>query len=99
MNLTRHAYKRMSERSIQQAVIDIALDFGTESGDGEKIILDKKTISVMMGTLSDLLKHLEKLKSRGGLTVVEFNETLITAYYNDSFNVKKRYKTHEKNFN
>ncbi|ACS86199.1 DUF4258 domain-containing protein [Musicola paradisiaca] len=99
MNLTRHAYKRMSERNIQQAVIDIALDFGTESGDGEKIILDKKTISVMMGTLSGLLKHLEKLKSRGGLTVVEFNEALITAYYNDSFNVKKRYKTHENNFN
>lgn len=96
MNLTRHAYKRMNERCIQQALIDIALKFGSDSGDGEKVILDKKTITTMMSTLSGLLQQLEKLKGRGGLTIVEVNEMLITAYYNNSFDVKKR-KTAMKN--
>ncbi|MBK0032329.1 DUF4258 domain-containing protein [Erwinia sp. S43] len=98
MNLTRHAYKRMNERCIQQALIDIALKFGSDSGDGEKVILDKKTITAMMGTLSGLLQQLEKLKGRGGLTIVEVNEMLITAYYNNSFDVKKRKNSHEKHY-
>lgn len=98
MNLTRHAYKRMNERCIQQALIDIALKSGSDSGDGEKVILDKKTITAMMGTLSGLLQQLEKLKGRGGLTIVEVNEMLITAYYNNSFDVKKRKNSHEKHY-
>ncbi|MEJ4045474.1 DUF4258 domain-containing protein [Erwinia sp. SLM-02] len=98
MNLTRHAYKRMSERHIQQALIDIALNFGSDSGDGEKVILDKKTITVMMSRLSGMLQQLEKLKGRGGLTVVEVNELLVTAYYNNSFDVKKRKNNNEKHY-
>jgi len=90
MNITRHAYKRMSERRIHKDFIGLALDFGSESGNGEKIILDKKTISSMISSLNDLRKTLEKLQSRGGLTVVALQEKVITSYYNNSYISKGR---------
>lgn len=90
MNITRHAYKRMQERDIPQALINIALQFGSENGNGEKVILDRKTLSDILASLNRWRKMLEKMQHRGGLTVVELEENIITAYYNDSYHEKKR---------
>lgn len=90
MNISRHAHKRMNERSIRMTMIDMVFQFGSESKDGEKIILDKKTIERMMISISEIKKQLERIKNRGGVTVVESENTLITTYFNDSFNKKGR---------
>ncbi|ORM69970.1 DUF4258 domain-containing protein [Pantoea rwandensis] len=90
MNISRHAYKRMNERCINKSMIDMVLHFGSESKDGDKIILDKKTIEMMMISISEIKKQLERIKNRGGVTLVESENTLITTYFNDSFNKKGR---------
>lgn len=89
MNISRHAHKRMNERMIRMSMVDMVLHFGSESRDGEKIILDKKTIETMIDSITDIKKQLEKMKNRGGITLVESENTLITTYYNDSYNTKK----------
>lgn len=55
--------------------------FGEPSKKGEKIVLKRKDIYRIM-------KALEVLERRGGITIVDDKDTLITTYFNDSFNRK-----------
>lgn len=83
MSKTKHFSTRMNQRAIQQALVDLTLEFGTEHGD--QVILNRKA-------LEDLLCHIEKLKStaerarqKGGIVVVEENGKLITTFSLDSY--------------
>ena len=81
MKLTNHSVQRMKQRNINQEMIMLAKIFGEPSNKGEKIILKRKDIHRIM-------KVLEVLERRGGITIVDDQDTLITTYFNDSFNRK-----------
>ena len=81
MKLTNHSVQRMKQRNINQEMIMLANIFGEPSNKGEKIILKRKDIQRIM-------KVLEVLERRGGITIVDDQDTLITTYFNDSFNRK-----------
>ncbi|MDA4947239.1 hypothetical protein [Acinetobacter thermotolerans] len=81
MKLTNHSVQRMKQRNINQEMIMLANIFGEPSKKGEKIILKRKDIHRIM-------KVLEVLERRGGITIVDDQDTLITTYFNDSFNRK-----------
>ena len=81
MKLTNHFVQRMKQRNINQEMIMLANIFGEPSNKGEKIILKRKDIHRIM-------KVLEVLERRGGITIVDDQDTLITTYFNDSFNRK-----------
>ena len=81
MKLTNHSVQRMKQRNINQEMIMLANIFGEPSNKGEKIILKRKDIHRSM-------KVLEVLERRGGITIVDDQDTLITTYFNDSFNRK-----------
>ncbi len=81
MKLTHHSVQRMKQRNINQEMIMLANIFGEPSNKGEKIILKRKDIHRIM-------KVLEVLERRGGITIVDDQDTLITTYFNDSFNRK-----------
>ena len=81
MKLTNHSVQRMKQRNINQEMIMLANIFGEPSNKGEKIILKRKDIHRIM-------KVLEALERRGGITIVDDQDTLITTYFNDSFNRK-----------
>lgn len=81
MKLTNHSVQRMKQRNINQEMIMLANIFGEPSNKGEKIILKRKDIHRIM-------KLLEVLERRGGITIVDDQDTLITTYFNDSFNRK-----------
>lgn len=81
MKLTNHSVQRMKQRNINQEMIMLANIFGEPSNKGEKIILKRKDIHRIM-------KVLEVLERRGGITIVDDQDTLITTYFNDSFNRK-----------
>ena len=81
MKLTNHSVQRMKQRNINQDMIMLANIFGEPSNKGEKIILKRKDIHRIM-------KVLEVLERRGGITIVDDQDTLITTYFNDSFNRK-----------
>ena len=81
MKLTNHSVQRMKQRNINQEMIMLANIFGEPSNKGEKIILKRKDIHRIM-------KVLEVLERRCGITIVDDQDTLITTYFNDSFNRK-----------
>lgn len=81
MKLTNHSVQRMKQRNISQDMIMLANIFGEPNNKGEKIILNRKNIH-------RIIKVLEALKRRGGVTIVDDQDTLITTYFNDSFNRK-----------
>lgn len=81
VNLTNHSIQRMKQRNINQDMIMLANIFGEPNKKGEKIVLKRKDIYRIM-------KALEVLERRGGITIVDDKDTLITTYFNDSFNRK-----------
>jgi hypothetical protein len=81
MKFTHHATQRMQQRDINQDMILLANMFGEPSKKGEKTILKRKDIHRLM-------KILSTLDRRGGITIVDDKDILITTYFNDSFNRK-----------
>lgn len=83
MAKTRHIHQRMSQRSIQQSMLSIVQDFGVNNGD--KIILNVKAIDCALTELKRLFSTMQKMKTRGGLVLIEENGYEITTYDLNSF--------------
>lgn len=79
MNYTKHAIKRMSQRGINQMMIQLAEQFG-EMLHGKKIVLTQRRAR-------EVAAALHKLIDKGGLTLVADNDRLLTTY---NCNKKKR---------
>ena len=92
MAKTRHINQRMNQRSISQQMLEIVKMFGIDEGD--KTVLNKKGIDAALVELNDLAKTMQKMKSRGGLVLVESGDTELTTYALDSFNRSKTNKIH-----
>ena len=78
MSRTKHMQHRMDQRSISQTMLDITRMFGSEHGD--KIIFNKKAIDVALIELSRLKSSMIKMRSSGGMVLVESEESEIIAY-------------------
>lgn len=83
MAKTRHMHQRMNQRGITQRMLQIVRDFGVCFGD--KQILDRSNIDLLMNEIDQLRKDLLKVRDKGGLVVVEENGFDITAYRVDSY--------------
>lgn len=74
MQKTKHIEKRMSQRGISSAMIDLALKYGEESGD--KVILGRRSARRLLEDLRTLMKIIDK----GGVAMVAQGDSLVTAY-------------------
>lgn len=78
MTKTKHFQHRMSQRAINQKLVDMVLEFGKTEGD--KIYLNRKGLTNMI----DCLNHMKQIALRGlekgGVVVIESNGSLITTY-------------------
>ena len=92
MAKTRHIHQRMSQRSISQQMLELVKVFGV--GNGDKTYLSKKGIDDALSELNRISKEMQKMKSRGGLVLVESGEVGITAYALDSYDRKKSHSVH-----
>ena len=90
MYKTTHFEKRLSQRGIRQACIELTLAYGNKVGD--KTIFDKKLCRKMLEELESMKKALTHIQSIGGYTVVETDGKLITAYRKDSYSRNKAHK-------
>jgi hypothetical protein len=68
----------MNQRGISQAMLNLAKQFGCESGD--KTILNRKSIDAVLKECKRMEANLQKLRSRGGVVIVEDGGTEITTY-------------------
>jgi hypothetical protein len=92
MAKTRHIHQRMNQRAISQQMLAIVKMFGVDNGD--KTYLNKKGIDAVISEMDSLAKQMQKMKSRGGVVLVESGGVEITAYALDSYDRKKSHSVH-----
>lgn len=83
MAKTRHIHKRMSQRGITDRMLKVVSKFGMTQGD--KQILDRKNIDALVKSMDGLRKDLLKMRDKGGVVVVEVEDTQITTYNLNSY--------------
>jgi hypothetical protein len=70
-------------------MLDIVKDFGVDNGD--KIILNKKSIDMAITELNRISKLMQKMRSRGGIVLVQENDVDITTYDLNSFDINLKH--------
>lgn len=83
MSKTQHIQARMSHRGITEDMVDLALEYGIESGD--KVILNRKGLGRLIDTCRATQKTAEKMMKKGGIIVVESGGDLVTTYNLNSY--------------
>ena len=83
MHTTTHIDARMNQRGIRKELVSLALDLGRIEGD--RYVLDTKTIRAEMSELRRKLKFLDDAERKGGVVVVAAGDSLVTTYRADSF--------------
>lgn len=78
MQITRHAYQRMTQRGITRSMIDLVLEYGEVEQD--KAILDKKHAQKLIHELEEKLRTAKKIRDKGGCVVVEADNAILTTY-------------------
>ena len=84
MSKTRHIQQRMSQRAITSQMLEIVKMFGVD--DGDKTYLNRKGLDAAMIELKRISQQMQKMRSRGGIVLVESGDTEITTYALDSYN-------------
>ena len=78
MHISQHADQRMNQRGISRRLVDFALRYGRVEGDTH--ILDRNESRRIIEQLEEELRLAKRVMDKGGVTVVEGGDTLITAY-------------------
>jgi hypothetical protein len=79
----------MNQRAISHQMLEI---FGID--DGDKTYLNKDGIDAALLEINVISKQMQKMKTRGGLVLVESGDVEITAYALDSYDRKKSHNVH-----
>ena len=87
---TRHIQQRMSQRGIQQAMVDLVLNFGKTQGN--KVILNRSGIDKVLLEIENIKQNALKARKKGGLVVVDIDGSLVTTYALDN----NKYRGHRK---
>ncbi|WP_431285585.1 hypothetical protein ACQW02_12615 [Humitalea sp. 24SJ18S-53] len=89
MARTQHIGRRMSQRGIKQALVDLTLQFGEDAQD--KRVLGRQGLKLLIEQLRDLQRTAMQALDKGGVVVVLADGALITAYDVNSYD---RGRTH-----
>jgi hypothetical protein len=77
----------MSQRGINQDVIDLTRQFGEI--DQDRVVLGRKGLSRLLQAIRRIERVAMKALDKGGVVVVEDGGSLITTYRADSFDGRK----------
>lgn len=78
MAKTKHIQQRMSQRSIRQQWLSLVRVFGVVRGD--KVFLNQKGIDLALNEMKKIASDLQKMRTRGGIVLVEEEGAEITTY-------------------
>ena len=78
MHISQHADQRMNQRGISRRLVEFALRHGRI--EGNKHVLDRNESRRIIEQLEEELRLAKRVMDKGGVTVVEGGDTLITAY-------------------
>ena len=83
MSKTKHFGQRINQRGIRQHMIDLVRQCGYRTGD--KIVLDRHALKAVDVALRKAQKTVRDLEKKGGIVVVEVDDTLLTSYRVDKY--------------
>lgn len=83
MAKTWHIGRRMSQRGIRQALVDLTVQFGEDVDD--RCVLGRKGLELLLSELRDLERTTMHALDKGGIVVVQADGALITTYNVDSY--------------
>jgi len=83
MAKTRHIHQRMNQRAITSQMLEIVKTFGVD--DGDKTYLNRKGIDAALTEINKLSQQMQKMRTRGGVVLVESGGAEITTYSLDSY--------------
>jgi len=78
MHITHHAGQRMNQRGISRRILDFTLRHGRVEGD--KHIVDRNESRRIIERLNEELRVAKQILDKGGVTVVDEGDIVITAY-------------------
>ena len=78
MHITHHAGQRMNQRGISLRILDFTLRHGRI--DGDKRIIDRNESRRIIEQLNEELRVAKQILDKGGVTVVESGDTIVTTY-------------------
>src|SRR3970040_446574 len=78
MHITQHADRRMNQRGISRRLLQPPPRHGRVEGD--KYVLDRNASRRLIDELEEELRLAKKVLDKGGVTVVEGDDVVITAY-------------------
>ena len=78
MQFSQHAGRRMNQRGISRRLVEFTLRHGRIEGD--KHILDRNTSRRLIDELNEELRLAKQVLDKGGVTLVEGDDTIITTY-------------------
>lgn len=78
MQISHHADQRMNQRGISRRLMDFTLRHGRV--EGNKRVLDRKESRRIIESLTEELRLARQAMDKGGVTVVESGNTIVTAY-------------------
>jgi RNA binding exosome subunit len=89
VNITHHAAQRMSQRAISRRLVEFALRHGRI--EGNKHVLDRNESRKLIAALTEELRLAKRALDKGGVTVVEGDDTVITTYNLQSTPAKRNH--------
>ena len=78
MRKTKHFQQRMSQRGVNQAMVDLAVNCGVI--DQDRYVLSRKSALALLDERQRELRVLKKIVDKGGVAVVTEGDSLITTY-------------------
>lgn len=78
MHISHHADQRMNQRGISRRLMDFTLRHGRV--EGNKRVLDRKESRRIIESLTEEPRLARQAMDKGGVTVVESGDTIVTAY-------------------
>lgn len=82
MHISQHADQRMNQRGIPRRLVEFTLRHGRVEGD--RHVLDRNESRRIIERLTEELRLAKRIMDKGGVTVVEGNDTVITTYNVDA---------------
>jgi len=92
MHISQHAQQRMNQRGISRRLVDFTLRHGRVEGD--KHVLDRDESRRLIDALTEELRLAKRVLDKGGVTVVEGGDTLVTAYNLATARINHRRRRH-----
>ena len=77
---TKHMTVRMQHRSLPQGAVDLAIEIGEWNERGDRLSVGVDALDAYINTERRRLQVAERLRRRGGATVVLDGKDLITIY-------------------